>query len=151
MTCYGKIYTRKEPERTTWPAGVMVAASTWRPWQPSTEGTNATDQTSTAPAARTPGPAREMVRQPFFSKEGDASPAAASLLILLVGDVETNPGPSCYAVRLQRMQHRLPMHLLRPLPRRSQHRYRHIPLGVPSVPCHCCTCTRLPSSKPFCC
>ncbi len=30
-----------------------------------------------------------------FSKEGDASPAAASLLLLLAGDVETNPGPSC--------------------------------------------------------
>ncbi len=44
----------------------MVAASTWRPRQPSFEGTNATDQTSTAPAAQTPGPAREMVRQPFF-------------------------------------------------------------------------------------
>ncbi len=28
--------------------------------------TNATDQTSTAPAARTPGQAREIVRQPFF-------------------------------------------------------------------------------------
>ncbi len=33
-----------------------------------------------------------MVRQPFFSKKGDASPAAASLLLLLAGDVETNPG-----------------------------------------------------------
>ncbi len=32
-----------------------------------------------------------------FSKEGDASPAAASLLLLLTKDVETNPGPSCYA------------------------------------------------------
>ncbi len=69
--------------------GVMVAASTWRK--------NATDQTSTAPAARTPGPATEMVRQPFFSKVGDASPADASILQLLAGDVETNPGPSCYA------------------------------------------------------
>ncbi len=49
-------------------AGVMVAASTWRPRQPSFEGTNVTDQTSNAPAARTPGPAREMVRQPFFLK-----------------------------------------------------------------------------------
>ncbi len=45
---------------------VMVAASTWRPRQPSPEGTNATDLTSTAPAARTPGPAKEMVPQPFF-------------------------------------------------------------------------------------
>ncbi len=42
--------------------GVMVAASTWRPLQLSSEGTNATDQTSTAPAARTPCPTREMVR-----------------------------------------------------------------------------------------
>ncbi len=75
----------------------MVAASTWRPRQPSFEGMNATDQTSTAPAARTPGPARKMVRQPFFSKVGDAPPDAASLLLLLAGDVETNPGPSCYA------------------------------------------------------
>ncbi len=32
-----------------------------------------------------------------FSKEGDASRAAASLLLLLAGDVETNPGPSRYA------------------------------------------------------
>ncbi len=32
-----------------------------------------------------------------FSKEGDASTAAASLLLLLAGDIETNPGPSCYA------------------------------------------------------
>ncbi len=78
-------------------AGVMIAASTWWPRQPSFEGTNATDQTSTAPAARTPCPAREMVRQPFFSKEGDASTAAASLLLLLAGDVDTKPGPSCYA------------------------------------------------------
>ncbi len=46
----------------------MVTASTWWPRQHSSEGTNETDQTSTAPAARTPGPAREMVRQPFFSK-----------------------------------------------------------------------------------
>ncbi len=51
------------------PPGVMVAASPWRPRQPSFEGTNATAQTRTAPAARTPGPAREMVRQPFFSKQ----------------------------------------------------------------------------------
>ncbi len=47
----------------------MVAASMWRPRQPSFEETNATDQTSTVPAARTPGPAREMVRQPFFRSE----------------------------------------------------------------------------------
>ncbi len=45
------------------PAGDMVAASPWRPRPPSSEGTNATDQTSTSPAARTPGPVREMVRQ----------------------------------------------------------------------------------------
>ncbi len=32
-----------------------------------------------------------------FFKEGDASPAATSLLLLLAADVETNPGPSCYA------------------------------------------------------
>ncbi len=40
---------------------------------------------------------REIVRQPLFSKEGDVSRAAASLLLLLAGDDETNPGPSCYA------------------------------------------------------
>ncbi len=39
----------------------------------------------------------EMVRQRFFPKEGGAPPATASLLLLLAGDVETNPGPSCYA------------------------------------------------------
>ncbi len=32
-----------------------------------------------------------------ISKEGDASPVAASLLLRLAGDVETNPGPNCYA------------------------------------------------------
>ncbi len=55
--------------------GVRVAAFTWRPRQPSSKGTNATDQTSTTPVARTPGPAREMVRQPFFvdDVEGQAS------------------------------------------------------------------------------
>ncbi len=68
----------------------MVAPSTWRPRQPYFEGTNATDQTSTAPAARTPGPARDRFANRFF-KEGDASPTAASLLLLLAGDVETNP------------------------------------------------------------
>ncbi len=68
----------------------MIAASTWRPQQHYFEGTNATDQTSTAPAARTPGPAT------VFSKVGDASPAGASLLLPLAGDVETNAGPSCY-------------------------------------------------------
>ncbi len=51
----------------------MVAASTWRPQQPSSEGTNATEQTT-----------REMVRKPFC-------------LLLQAGDVETNPGPRCYA------------------------------------------------------
>ncbi len=45
--------------------GVMVVALTWRLRQPSFEGANATDQTSTASAARTQGPARKMVRQPF--------------------------------------------------------------------------------------
>ncbi len=69
----------------------MVTASTWRPRQPSSEGTNATDQTSTAPAAR------DMVRQPFL-RVGGAPPAVASLLLLLLaGDVETNPDPCCYA------------------------------------------------------
>ncbi len=28
---------------------------------------------------------------------GDAPPAVVSLLLLLTGDVDTNPGPSCYA------------------------------------------------------
>ncbi len=54
------------------------------------------------------------------------------------------------ANRLQRMQHRLPSHLLRPLPRRSQHRYQHRSLGVPSVPCHCCTCFCPNSCKMLC-
>ncbi len=44
----------------------MVAASTWRPRQPSSEGTNTTDRTSTAPAAWILGPAREMGCQPFL-------------------------------------------------------------------------------------
>ncbi len=33
-----------------------------------------------------------------FSKEGDASPTATSLLLLLARDVETNPGPCCFAL-----------------------------------------------------
>ncbi len=64
---------RTQRQRT----GDMVAASTWQPRQPSFEGTNATDQTSTAPAARAPGPAREMVRQPFF--ENGRRPASCRL------------------------------------------------------------------------
>ncbi len=32
-----------------------------------------------------------------FSKNGVASPSVASLLLLLAGDVENNPGTSCYA------------------------------------------------------
>ncbi len=45
------------------PVGVMVAASPWRPRPPSSEGTNATDQKSTAPAARTLGSVRLMVKK----------------------------------------------------------------------------------------
>ncbi len=44
----------------------MVAASTWRPRQPSPEGSNATDQNSTVPATRTPDLTWEINRQPFF-------------------------------------------------------------------------------------
>ncbi len=34
-----------------------------------------------------------------FSLRGDASPAVVSLLLLLAGDIELNPGPNCYACR----------------------------------------------------
>ncbi len=47
-----------------------------------------------APAARTPGPAREMVRQPFFSKEGDASSAAASLVVAATSASRTSVSPT---------------------------------------------------------
>ncbi len=36
---------------------------------------------------------------PFFSLRGDAFPAVISLLLLLAGDIELNPGPNCYACR----------------------------------------------------
>ncbi len=39
---------------------------TWRPRQPPSELVNANDQTSIAPAARTPDPVREIVRQPLL-------------------------------------------------------------------------------------
>ncbi len=32
----------------------------------------------------------------FFFRIGNVPPAVASLLLLLAGDVETNPGPGCY-------------------------------------------------------
>ncbi len=40
---------------------------------------------------------KTFLRQQFFSRVGDAPPALVSLLLLLAGDVETNPGPSRYA------------------------------------------------------
>ncbi len=49
-------------ERWGWLAeyGAMVVASSCRPRQPSSDGTIATDRTSTTPAARTPAPVREI-------------------------------------------------------------------------------------------
>ncbi len=120
----------------------MVAASTCQPRQLSFEGTNATDQTSTAPAARTPGPAREMVRQPFFSRVGDASPIVASLLLLLAGDVKTNPGPSCYACGQDFHQSDTPLNCqaqdcgVRSL---KQTRCSGVPRSQHSLPWHCPT------------
>ncbi len=64
----------------------MVAASTWQLPQTSFERTNATDQTSTAPAARTPGPAGGWLANRFFLKR--ETPLGLH--------VETSPGPSCY-------------------------------------------------------
>ncbi len=118
----------------------MVAASTWRPRQPSFEGTNATDQTSTAPAARTPGPTREMVLQPFFSKVEDVSPAATSLLLLLAGDVETNPGPSCYACGQNFRQSDTPLNChCQDCGVRSHKRCSSVPRSQQSLPWHCPT------------
>ncbi len=34
-----------------------------------------------------------------FSLKGDAFPAVVSLLLLLAGDIELNPGPNCYTCR----------------------------------------------------
>ncbi len=63
---------------------VMFQASTWRPRQPSSEGTNVTDQTSSTPAALTP--ARLWDGSPInFSRVGDAPTAVPSLLLLLAG------------------------------------------------------------------
>ncbi len=58
----------------------MVAASLWWPLQHSFEETNAADQANTTPAARNPGPGRQMVH------EWEAH-------LLLTGDVKTNPDP----------------------------------------------------------
>ncbi len=50
------------------PKVVMLVAIPWQPRQPSSEGTNATDQVSTATAARTPGPTKEMARHGYVKQ-----------------------------------------------------------------------------------
>ncbi len=42
-------------------------------------------------------PGRRITSTVFFSSKGGPSPAAASLLLLRAGDIETNTGPHCYA------------------------------------------------------
>ncbi len=94
------------------------------------------------PVARTPGPAREMVRQPFFSRVGDAPPAVVLLLLLLTGDVETNPGPSCYACSQNFRQSDMPLTCHTPDCEIRTHRQTHcsgLPRSQQSLPWHCPT------------
>ncbi len=49
------------------------------------------------PSGSDPRSGQEDGSPTVFSRIGHASPAVVSLLLLLAGDVETNPGPSCYA------------------------------------------------------
>ncbi len=65
--------------------GVMVAGSTWRHVN--------------LPSKRRMRPRSGQAdgSPTVFSRVGGASPAVAYLLLLLTGDVEINPGPSCYA------------------------------------------------------
>ncbi len=60
------------------------------------EGTNATDKASTPRLGPPDRPGRRTTST-VFSPKGDPSPAAASLQLLRAGDIETNPGPHCYA------------------------------------------------------
>ncbi len=60
------------------------------------EGTNATDKAST-PRLGPPNRPGRRTTSAVFSPKGGPSPAAVSLLLLRAGDIETNPGPHCYA------------------------------------------------------
>ncbi len=73
----------------------MIAASLCRPPQPSSEGTNATDQTSITPAARTLGLASGIFRQLFFF-ESWRRPAGCRLLSYTTSH-RFRDQPSCYA------------------------------------------------------
>ncbi len=79
--------------------GVMVAAPTWRPRRPLPLKGRMRPTRKAPPQRLWPQvrPGRWFVNH--FLRVGDAPPAVAFLLLLLLlsGDVETNPGPSCYA------------------------------------------------------
>ncbi len=49
------------------------------------------------PSGSDPGSGQGDGLPTIFLRMGDVPPAVTSLLLQLVGDVETNPGPSCYA------------------------------------------------------
>ncbi len=68
------------------------------PDNPPPKGTNAIAQTRT-PQARPSGPAREKNFQYRFSLRRDAFQAVVSLLLVIAGDIELNPGPNCCTCR----------------------------------------------------
>ncbi len=68
-----------------------------------------------------------------FSKQGDASMAAASLRLLLEGDVETNRGPSCYACGQNCQAHDCGVRS------HEQTRCSGVPRSQQSLPWHCPT------------
>ncbi len=60
------------------------------------ERTNETDKAST-PRLGPPGRPGRWTTSTVFSPKGDPYPAATSLLLFRAGDIESNPGPYCYA------------------------------------------------------
>ncbi len=77
-----------------------------------------------------------------FFKEGDASSAAASLLLQLAGDFETNPSPSCYACGQNFRQSDTPLSCHTQdcgVRSRKQTQCRGVPRSQQSLPWHCPT------------
>ncbi len=129
-----KKLTPKWPSPHTPPPrfGVMFAVFPCRPRQPSSEGMNVTDQKSIIPGYGSPT---------TFSRVGNASPVVASLL-LLSGDVETNPGPRCYACGQNIRQSDTALACHTPACGATTHkqtRCSDLPCAQQSLPWHCPT------------
>ncbi len=78
----------------------------------------------------------------LFLRKGNVPPAVTSLLLLLAGDVETNPGPSCYVCGQNVRQSDTPLtcHTAACVIRiHKQTRCSGVPRSEQSLPWHCST------------